>query len=641
VQFHRLRTFLPVAAVAGLAAVVAAGASAAPSPRATLTGSAPPWATSSNFKGATSTADSVGFRVYLGWRGNAAATAAAVSTPGSASYRHYLTPQQFRQQFSPSQSDVNTVKNWLTSQGFTVDYTPSNNLYVEAEGTVAQASAAFGVTFDNYSVDGLTLRAPSSDISVPSSLAGTVDAVIGLDESAELVHFDHVTKDSIQPVAGFRNAPPCSAYWGATLATSTPKFNGKTLPYAPCGYDATMLRSAYGLGDASTARWTGANQTVAIIDAYASPTILQDANTYSDHHGLPEFQGSQFSQVVAPGTFRHPEAGRRPDPQGWSTEETLDVEAVHSMAPGANVVYVGAANNLQDLDAALNHVVDRHLAQIVTNSYGWDTELLPTGFIKPYEDVLVQAAAEGIGVYFSSGDNGDETQYEGYRTADWPASSPWVTAVGGTSLGVGATNNYLWETYWGTDKYTLTNNSWSSNGWWYAAGGGTSRLFAEPPYQDTVVPSEFTGYFGGDGRVLPDVSMVGDPTTGILMGQTQSFPDGTYYGEFREGGTSLSSPLFAGVMADADQALGTPHGFVNGALYALSGTAAFRDVAPHPEIVGAVRNDYVNSVDASDGITTSVRTIGDTLTLTSKAGFDDANGLGSPNGQTFLSALSH
>lgn len=79
---------------------------------------------------------------------------------------------------------------------------------------------------------------------------------------------------------------------------------------------------------------------------------------------------------MAPGTYNHPEKGLLQDPQGWYGEETLDVEAVHGMAPAANIVYVGAPNNFQDLDAALNHVVDRHLAQIVTNSYGFPTELL-------------------------------------------------------------------------------------------------------------------------------------------------------------------------------------------------------------------------------------------------------------------------
>ena len=102
----------------------------------------------------------------------------------------------------------------------------------------------------------------------------------------------------------------------------------------------------------------------------------------------------------------------------------------------------------------MNHVVDRHLAQIVTNSYGFSTELLPPGYVKPFEDTLIQAAAEGIGVYFSSGDNGDETvNVSASRRRTGPASSPWVTAVGGTSLGVGAANTRAVETGWGTSSY--------------------------------------------------------------------------------------------------------------------------------------------------------------------------------------------
>ena len=156
--------------------------------------------------------------------------------------------------------------------------------------------------------------------------------------------------------------------------------------------------------------------------------------------------------MVAPGTYRHPEAGKNQDPQGWYGEETLDIEAVHGMAPAANIVYVGAANAFQDLDAALNHVVDRHLAQIVTNSYGFNSEFVAPGFVKPYEDTFLQAAATGIGVYFSSGDNSDESLTVGVASADWPASSPLVTAVGGTSIAIGAQNDYLFETGWGTSR---------------------------------------------------------------------------------------------------------------------------------------------------------------------------------------------
>jgi len=474
-------------------------------------------------------------------------------------------------------------------------------------------------------VNGLTLRAPSTDISVPASLAGVVESVVGLDQTSALVHTDRVGADAPAPSAGFRNARPCSAFWGEQQSSIV--FNKQQLYYAPCGYTAPQLRGAYGLSGAGD----GSGQTVAIIDAYASPTILSDANTYSTKHDLPAFKGSQFSQVVAPGTYKRAENNRQ-DPQGWWGEETLDVEAVHSMAPGANIVYVGAPNNFQDLDAALNHVVDRGLAQIVTNSYGWSTELLPNGFVKPVEDILVQAAAEGIGVYFSSGDNGDESLVEGYMTPDWPASSPWATAVGGTSLGVGAANNRLFETYWGTDRY-IVNADGSRTGptWLYGGGGGISRLFGAPGYQQG---------FATGGRSVPDVSMVGDPNTGMLVGQTQSFPDGNYYDEYRIGGTSLSSPLFAGYMAVADQAAGHPHGFANPALY-RAGLGAYNDVfAAKSDPAGDVRVDYVNGVDASGGLRTSIRTFGDTLGLKSVPGFDDATGLGTPT-SALLGALSH
>src|SRR5262249_26823363 len=144
---------------------------------------------------------------------------------------------------------------------------------------------------------------------------------------------------------------------------------------------------------------------------------------------------------------------------GGGPGETLDVGPVHGMAPAATIVYVGAPNNYQDLDAAMNHVVDRHLAQIVTNSYGFNTELLPPGFVKPVEDTLIQAAIEGIGVYFSSSDSGDESSNFGFPTTEWPTSSPWVTAVGGTSLGIDAHNSRVVETGWGVSSYSCNTST--------------------------------------------------------------------------------------------------------------------------------------------------------------------------------------
>jgi len=606
---------------------------AAPAGRTVLTGSAPAWANSHNLVAATDSSTDVGFRVYLGWTdpAGAAALAAAVSDPKSSSYGQYLRPAQFRKLFAPAANNVAQVQNWLRSQGFNLTYTPKNGHYVAAEGTVAQLQTAFGVSFANYQVRGQVVRAPTADVSIPSALAGIVSDVIGLDESYQFVQPQHRIDTNAPPSAGFRNAPPLSPYYGAILspyampsgyqATSLP-----TASWAVKGYTPDQVKGAYGISG-----YDGAGQTVAIIDAYASPTILQDVNQWSKNRGLPVMTPGQLVQVIPPGVYNRPE-NKKQDPQGWYGEETLDVEAVHGMAPGARIVYVGAPNNYSDLDAAMNHVVDEQLAQIVTNSYGNDTELLPPGYIKPFEDTLIQAAIEGIGVYFSSGDNGDESQTVGYVTTDFPASSPWVTAVGGTSLGVGADNTRAIETGWGTANYKCDSTTLvcTRTAWLYGAGGGVSQIFAEPDYQRTAG-------LNLSGRGVPDVAALADPQQGLLVGQTQTFPDGAYYAEYRIGGTSLASPIFAGLMALADQKAKRAHGFANPLLYA--NPAAFYDVGSVKTAVA--RRNFVNSVDASAGTADFLRTLDDysgSATQHTGPGWDNVTGLGSP-GVSFLTLL--
>ena len=433
------------------------------------------------------------------------------------------------------------------------------------------------------------MRSPSGDVSVPAALATFVNGVIGLDDSALFIETHHI-KDA-PPSAGFRNAPPLSSYWAefvspyAYPAGFTDVTNPATVPWTVRGYTPAQIKGAYGI----SSTYDGAGQTVAIIDAYASPTILADVNQWSINRGLPTMTPAQLVQVVPPGVYKRPN-NKRQDPSGWYGEETLDVEAVHGMAPAAKIVFVGAPNNYHDLDAAMNHVVDRQLAQIVTNSYGFSTELLPPGYVKPFEDTLIQAAAEGIGVYFSSGDNGDETSRFGFATPDWPASSPWVTTVGGTSLGVDSANTRVLETGWGTSNYNCdkTSLACTRTGWLYGAGGGVSRIFAKPWYQSGL---------NSTGRAVPDVAALGDPQTGFLVGQTQTFPDGNYYDEYRIGGTSLSSPIFAGLMALLDQKAGTPHGFANPLFYAHPGV--FYDVLSVKTAVA--RRNFVNSVDDERG----------------------------------------
>jgi subtilase family serine protease len=652
---------------AGGGAAVAAGSSGS----RTLPGSVPAWANAAHRVGSADSSQAVGFRVYLDNRNQAEAEkyATAVSTKGNALYGKFLTPQQYRSKFSPTDTSVTTVKSWLRGQGFTIGAVPTNNKYVEAIGTVAQAAKAFDTTFATYRYDGTTMRSNTSALTVPSSLS-QVEAVVGLDESAALVHTD--ASKNAPPPGVFNNAEPMSTYWGEKSVAGNATPHGVTIPqplpkgveyYAPKGYAGAQLQGAYGMADAIANGNDGSDVTVAVIDAYASPTIVTDVNKYVDFVNstapyrttkpLSYLSGSNFKQVVAPGTFVRPENPKQ-DPQGWSGEETLDIESVHTMAPGAGIVYIGSPNNYRDLDAIMNKVVDGHLADIVTNSYGYGGEALPPGYIKPQQDTYIQAAAEGISLFFSSGDAGDETGAVAGATPtpDWPASSPWVTAVGGTSLGVDVANNRQFEFGWQTGKITLdrstTPATWPSDTIVYngGAGGGTSRLFAQPSYQAGVVDDSMSKTYDEKGpamRVVPDVAALADPNTGMLVGQTQTQANGqSAFSFYRIGGTSLASPLYAGMFALAVQNHG-PYGLANPALY--STRASSLDITKDGlsgAQAGDLRVDYANTVDDSNGYLYSVRLFDwdDNLTIHVGPKYDDITGVGTPNGQAWLDALT-
>ena len=635
----------------GQSAVLAAGPE-----RATVDAS-PDWTASATTAGHTDAASRLHLSVLLNLRDAAGATALAdaVSNPRSASYRHYVTAAQWRARFAPTSRQVASVTRFLTDSGFTVTDVPANGRYVAFDGTAAQAEKAFATKLQDYDRAGKRVSAPSTATSVPAALSALVAGISGLDTSAVVTPL-HVTAAeegaTVAPGATpqttggqlpgpapvFRNAPPCSDYYGQKKATGVPQILADPLTLVPCGYKPGQIRGAYGTDSALGQGLDGRGVRVAIVDAYASPTILKDAQTYAARndarHPLRDYQ---FSQVL-PGSYGNVAAC---GPQGWYGEETLDVEAVHATAPAANIVYVGASSCFNnDILAAVNTIVDNGLADVITNSYGSTGESEPLVEHQTY----LQAAAQGISVLFSSGDNGDEIVKTGTRQVDSPASDPYVTAVGGTALAVGQADDYLFEQGWGTGSSTLVNGAWAPvpPSYKYGGGGGTSRVWPQPAYQAGVVPNGIAKYFGGAKRAVPDVSMVADPQTGFLIGQTQQFPDGsTKYSEYRIGGTSLSSPLFAGVVAIANQAAGQPLGFLNPAMYGLAGTAAFRDVDHGRKITdGVVRANYNNGVDASAGVTTFLRTFNQTGTIYTRKGYDDVTGVGSPNGAAFLQAMA-
>jgi subtilase family serine protease len=668
-----MRRFIAIAAAIGLgsAGITATAAGAAPaSGRATIPGQRPAWATPAAQAEPTPDAETVPIRVYLKLRnaGVAEARAVAVSDPANADYGRYLTPDQVRDAFSATAASVSLVSRWLAGQGLKVGYVPANRMYVSAQGTAAQVESAFATRLERYRVRGESLRAPATDPSVPSNLGDVVEGVVGLDQSARLIKPTHIVGDNdrtangsgaaastpraaaVAPTAGpsigFRNAPPCSRYFGEQQATGFPAYGGgfpSTLPWAPCGYQPGQLRSAYGLDTALRYGIDGRGVTVAVVDAFASPTIRRDITEYAKRYdpAHPWARG-QYRQIVPPGIFQVP-ADDECDPQGWYGEQTLDVEAVHAMAPGANVLYVGGEDCEQGIDAALNHIVAGRLADIVNNSYGSTGEDIDPAEVRIFGSITLQGALEGIGLYFSSGDDGDESINLDQPSVDFEPSLPWVTGVGGTSLAVGRSGETQFEQGWMTGFSSFEAGAYvppAPGEFLYGSGGGTSRRFGQPWYQRRVVPKALaTRWSRIPARVVPDVATLGDPNTGMLVGQTQEFTDGTYFDVYRIGGTSLSSPLFAGIMALADQVARHPHGFANPALYRAAGSSAFRDIRPGPKRA-VVRNNFANDENDADGLLTSVRTFDfPGQSIHTAPGYDDVTGLGTPNGVDFLRGL--
>lgn len=666
--------------------LLAVPSDAATPSRTALSGSRPAWAQTKSLKSAAPAADPVNIRVYLPWRNQAQAerTALAVSTPGSSMYHKFLTAAQFRQQFAPSRSDVNAVQQFLRASGFSIVDTPTNNHYVAAEGTVAEAQSAFGTKLGEYAAYGKVLRAPESDVTVPAALKGLVQGVTGLDQSFLLQHpTNSVGNDPKQnhgaPGVGFRAGQPCSLWFGEKTV-STPKISAyttSTKPLAPCGYTPAQVRGLYGL-DALTQDGTG--QTVAFVGANASPTLKQDVAEYSSLHGLP---APSITEIVAPGVYRHPDTHQQ-IPGDYYGEETLDAEAIHTTAPGAKLLYVASSNAYQDFDASINHIVDRQLSHIISISYGFSGEGVPRGFINSLNNTFIQAVATGIGIYVSSGDNGDEVTTFGSPQVDFYADSPFVTAVGGTSASItpsgtvaaslpysavddpasalnttGWTRDFevAWQTGFDPISPTATDHITSApyeldgtlaaplpGAFFGGGGGGVSAVFAEPSYQQAAIGSM-------PGRAVPDISALGDPNTGFLVGQTQQFSDGTYYDEYRIGGTSVAAPLMAGMAAVADQVNGSPLGFLNPRIYGAysSSTASYYDVdqadlfgtSVKDALPAVVRVNYVNSEDASGGLSYSLRTLEEPAqTLHSTRGYDTATGVGTPNGPAFFSAVA-
>jgi subtilase family serine protease len=669
----------------GLAAVPAAEAATT----AKVAGNVPSYAVASAKQGAANGSGRLTVSVYLADRNQTALNQLLkdLYNPRSSRYHKFLSPAQFRAAYAPATADVSAVKSFLGGKGLKVAYSPANHAFVDATGSVAQVAKAFAVTQSMYRYKGHLLRANAEAPTIPAALSSKVLFVGGLDDSELLLQPSNTGREGKQapPGEGYSTPGPCSTPTTHRQATVTPPAYqyGATIPWTPCGYTPPQVRTAYGLpADWTTSPLNGHGIRVGITDAFASPTIQQDLDMYSDNYGLPH---TTIEQHVTPGTYSFPE--NRFDPQGWYGEQSLDVDAVHSMAPLATIVYAGGNNSNTPLDHALIDMIDNHRADVISNSWGIYGDPKQFGKVKSDELAFEQAAATGISVLFSSGDNGDVAKETGLAQGSWPATSPYVTAVGGTSLLYGSSGSkqeYGWGTYTSylsdaasTDGYnTVTGSAWSPwpPAFQYGSGGGLSQIFGRPDYQTGVVSDALATHtvtssgasytYGSPRRVTPDVAMLADPNTGMVYGETYAISGDPLtdagcttlsskleYCERRIGGTSLASPLFAGVLALVDQArhdnsLGDV-GFANPALYTTARgglvdvlapstpTAVLRNVEADPTtLLTSMRT--VNSVPIG---TTGPVIEGADTSLRTTTGYDNVTGLGRPAIPTLVSAL--
>jgi subtilase family serine protease len=615
----------------------------------------PAWATQDRFAGEVDAQKPVTIQVHLHMRNEtgAAAELAAISDPDSPSYGQFLSDDDFAQKYGPTDDDVAAVRAHLESNGLTVTEVPDNKAYIAATGTAAQIKAAFGARLGTYNVNGELRQAPIEMPTIKRSLAGQVLGVLGLAPMNMVNHRVQVGGFKRSSIVNPKGASPadtvapntCSEWFGAVPDTTDPPYgaNWPALSYVPCGYKPGQIRNAYGFSDSVRKGNDGTGQTVAIVDAYLSPTLVADAQTYAANND-PDYpvKDGQITTYVGPGTVT------TPDPS-WYGEETLDVEAVHAMAPGAKIAVVGAASPTdQDLTAAINLIISKRLANIVSNSYG-SPEGQANDFVI-WHALATQAGLKGVGLYFASGDKGDEQANLGFPSADFPASLDNATAVGGTSLALDRTGAVAWETAWETGVSFLNppaqptddaGNPIDAGGadagpgtwdpppgsWYFGAGGGTSNVYEQPKWQVGIVPAALANQPGTPARVVPDVGMLADPITGFVIGQTD--PSSNTYGEAAIGGTSLACPLFAATMALAQQHAHKKFGFANALLYKASKSGAFRDITPlTSNEVAAIPGGVAVTFDDEVGLAINVA-----------KGYDNITGLGAPNGATFLAKV--
>lgn len=591
--------------------------------------------------------------------------------PASASYQRWLTPQQFHQQFSPTSQELEVVKQFASSHNLHITATDKGNHFVRARGTVADVESAFQVQIQRFALNGKTYRANTSEPKIQGLASTLVASVGGLSD----YRMEPRIKYPLDPKTGKAVAPtlltspdglyfegqafrkpethvfttsgaslPIGVYYGNRYGADITNTTKGHLP--PQGYSPNEIQTAFGLKAAYKKGLDGSGQTIVIVDAYGSPTIQNDLATFSKIYGLPAPTASNFQ-------IYYPSGQPATENAGWAGETTLDVEWAHAIAPCAKIALVIAPTNYNtDLQAALSYAIENGLGNSISNSYGGAEALDDAADLETWNGILEFAAATGISVNFSSGDDGDFYAATGVKTVSSPSDSPFATSVGGTSLALASDNSLLWQTGWGNNATLLASATDSVTdpplnlGFIYGAGGGESSFFAKPRYQKNLP---------GSGRQQPDIAQLADPYTGTEIILTVN---GAQYVEV-SGGTSLAAPLFSAEWALANQYARRPLGQAAQVISRLPSNALL-DVKPVSSVTNPAGTIFDKSgvsfysqsalVEPLQNTTRFysafynepssgfwyVLSFGTDSSLTVTPGWDNVTGWGTPNGLKFI-----
>ena len=477
-----------------------------------------------------------------------------ISRKGDPLYHHYLTPQQFAERFGGDARDYAALKQWAISSGLVISQESVGRLNLTVRGSVSQFEKIFNTRINRYRApDGSEFYSASIKPTVPIAIATKISGVIGLTGGKQYAPLLKVAKRLGE----------------SPVSVSSGNDKGSAAGTGPGGtYSAKDLRTAYNI----PAFGNLSNNTVVAVFEQGGFTP-SDVSEYLDTNDLPHVKITAVSVDNSPTTVNY---------AGIELEAVLDVDMVISINPNVDEVrvYEDSVDTFQTaLLDAITQVGDENKAQVLSISYGQDEGYQGNDAIAAENTALQQLATEGITVTASSGDNG--AYGDGYNTpynVYDPASQPYITGVGGTSLYTGIGHAYVVEEAW--------NDLVLQDG---ATGGGISSYWSIPSYQSSEAPGYMTGNGGSSTmRNVPDVAAVGDPFTGVGI---YSKING---GWILIGGTSVSSPIWAGYLSiiNAGFEYSGLHnlGFFNPPLYSV-GTPSYENANPsdflYPVAVGS------------------------------------------------------